>query len=78
MKKHLSIFILIGLLSACSDSIPEIPEVSDPHNIIVNGTKMKQLEFIKKYCVSQPAHQTCNKVRNAMVLDSTKGEVPQF
>jgi hypothetical protein len=66
---------MIGLLSACTD---DVPTVDDPHNIVISGQKVKQFEFLQTYCVENPANGTCLKVKNAMALDSAKGEVPRF
>ena len=44
--------LIIGLLSACSD---DVPTVDDPHNIVINGEKMKQTDFIKKYWANCPS-----------------------
>ena len=74
-KRLLTVFAMMVLLSACGDGVPA---VADPHNIVINGEKIHQIDFIKKYCVDKPGNQTCMKVRNAMVLDETKGEVPRF
>jgi len=66
---------IIVLLSACTD---DVPAVDDPHNIVVSGQKLKQFEFLQKYCVEKPNNGTCLKVKNAMALDSAKGDVPRF
>lgn len=76
MKKYFSLIAALTLtLSACSDSVPK---VDDPHNIVVDGNKMKAVAFLKKYCEGKTVHETCVKVQRAMVQDSTKGEVPRF
>jgi len=67
--------LIIGLLSACTD---DVPTVDDPHNIVINGEKMKQTDFIKKYCIDKPTNGTCLKVEHAISQDATKGEVPRF
>jgi hypothetical protein len=75
MKILFTLSLIIGLLSACTD---DVPAVDDPHNIVIGGQKLKQVEFLQKYCVEKPAHETCMKVKNAMSKDFTKGEVPRF
>ena len=66
---------IIGLLSACTD---DVPTVDDPHNIVINGEKIKQTDFIKKYCIDKPTNGTCLKVEHAISQDATKGEAPRF
>ena len=63
------------VLTACYQN--DVPSVEDPHNIMVDDKKITQQEFLKIYCVSKPANETCAKVRNAMSLDSTKGQMPK-
>jgi hypothetical protein len=70
-----AIFAAVFTLTACSQG--DVPSVEDPHNIVMDGKKITQQEFLQKYCVSNPANETCAKVRNAMSLDSTKGQMPK-
>ena len=76
------LFILVpfifGIMSACSKSVPDVPDVQDPHNIVVDGKKMLQKDFLEKYCVVKPTYPTCLKVNHAKIQDETKGEVPRF
>ena len=72
---NLAIFAVVFLLTACSQD--DVPRVEDPHNIMMDGKKITQQEFLKKYCVAKPANETCAKVSNAMSLDSTKGQMPK-
>lgn len=74
MGKNL-VVIAVVFLSACDQGVPK---VDDPHNVIVDGKKMTQSAFLHKYCVEQVADPTCSKVKHAMLLDFTKGEVPRF
>ena len=71
----LAVFLAFFILTACSQD--EVPSVEDPHHIMMDGNKITQQEFLKKYCVSKPENETCAKVRNAMSLDSTKGQMPK-
>lgn len=52
----------------------DVPAVSDPHNIVVEGQKMKQMEFLNKYCQGKVDNETCLKVNQAMRQDATKGD----
>ncbi|WP_333878393.1 hypothetical protein [Methylobacter sp.] len=66
------------LLTACSkDETPkdEVPKVEDPHNIVIDGQKMTQANFLQKYCVGKVNNENCAIVGNAMGMDATKGEV---
>jgi hypothetical protein len=56
------------LVIGCSDSVPN---VQDPHNIVVAGEPMTQQRFLEKYCAGKTQHETCNKVYRAMIADST-------
>lgn len=67
--------ILAIALSGCAD---KVPQVDDPHHIVVNGTPMKPMEFLAKYCEGKTDNETCVKVQRAMLQDSTKGAVPRF
>jgi hypothetical protein len=76
MNKYLSLIISVTvLLSACGDSVPN---VEDPHHIVVDGNAMKPMDFLKKYCEGKTTHATCIKVQRAMLKDSTQGVVPRF
>lgn len=71
------IALTAAALTACGDGVPE---VSDPHNIVVDGKKLSQVEFLEKYCDGKPENETCQRVRRAMIADSTKGKTapPRF
>ncbi|SOD39907.1 hypothetical protein [Nitrosovibrio sp. Nv4] len=43
----------------------EVPQVDDPHNIVVNGKEMSQAAFLDKYCIRKENHPTCSEVLNA-------------
>lgn len=77
MKKIIIITSLsIFFLTACkSDGVPNI---ENPHNIVVDGQKITQSDFLQKYCVGIRNNKTCEIVQNAMMMDATKGEVPRF
>ncbi len=64
---------LLGLavLAGCSDPVPK---VDDPRNIVVDGQAMTQMAFVQKYCADKADHETCLKVRRAMVADATKSK----
>ena len=74
MKKIIAI-IGVVCLSACDQGVPK---VEDPHNVVVDGKKMTQWEFLDKYCVEQVADPTCSRVRHAGRKDSLRGGVPRF
>jgi hypothetical protein len=42
-----------------------VPHVDDPDNIVVNGEKMSQTDFINKYCTGKEKDPTCSKVLDA-------------
>ena len=68
----------VFFLTACNDGVPAI---SDPHHIVVDGTKMTQDEFLVKYCATNPKavnNETCAKVRHAASIDSTNRGIPRF
>jgi PBP1b-binding outer membrane lipoprotein LpoB len=69
MKKILTVTLLTIFLAACSD---DVPKVEDPHNVIVDGQKMMQADFLQKYCVGTELNETCARVKNAMAMDSTR------
>ena len=77
-KTYIILPFILGMLSACSNSVPDVPDVADPHNIVMDGKKMIQKDFLEKYCIEKPTHPTCLKVKHAMSQDATKGEVPRF
>lgn len=61
-------------ISGCGDSVPE---VQDPHNPKVDGVAMSKTDFLAKYCDGK-VQETCQKVRNARSVDSTKSNPPRF
>lgn len=71
----ITFFIFTTFLVGCGDSVPK---VDDPHNIVINGEKMTQSDFLKKYCQVKRADETCIKVRQARQHDSTRGEIPDW
>jgi hypothetical protein len=76
MKKTFVLALFPSLiLAACGNGVPK---VSDPHNIVVDGQKMTQANFLQTYCVGKVGNETCDKVKNAMSRDATKGTVPRF
>ena len=62
-------------VSACSDGVPN---VEDPHNIVVNGIHMTQAEFLETYCTGKSNNETCGKVVIAKHKDSTRGVMPKW
>jgi hypothetical protein len=72
MRIKILAFAAICLVAGCSSK--SIPDVPDPHNIVVDGNKMTQQLFVEKYCADQTDNETCVKVRRAMVGDSTKSK----
>lgn len=80
MKKILTAILLTGFLAACSND--DVPNVEDPHNVVVDGQKITQADFLQKYCVGKELNETCTKVKNAMAMDSTQskspGGIPRF
>jgi hypothetical protein len=71
---HVGIFPLFVLM-ACSDGVPK---VSNYHDIVIDGKKTTQADFLQKYCVGKTKSETCDRVQNAMTKDATKGTVPRF
>lgn len=67
--------ISILALSACNDNVPT---VDDPNNIVVDGKKMKQAEFLDRYCAGKSDNETCMKVLKAKRYASTRGEMPKW
>ncbi len=77
MKLHLLIAVIPALLlAACGDD--GVPKVEDPHNIVVDGQKMTQTDFIKKYCSGKANNETCMRVLQAKQQDSTRGVMPKW
>jgi hypothetical protein len=68
MKSVISASVLVLLVVGCSDSVPN---VQDPHNIVIAGESITQQAFLEKYCAGKTQHETCNKVYRAMIADST-------
>jgi hypothetical protein len=75
MKKILLAASFLPLVLAGCDSA--VPNVQNPHNIVVNGEKMTQAAFLKKYCTGDGYGKTCMAVQQAMRSDATKGPVPK-
>lgn len=76
MKYRLYAALLGALvLTACGDNVPP---VEDPHNIVVDGKKMTQAEFLEKYCAGKGSNETCVNVLQAKQKDSTRGEMPKW
>lgn len=75
MKKvfYVATLLPVLFLSACGDGVPN---VVDPHNIVVNGQKMTQDAFIEKYCPGKETNETCNKVKLAARMDSARPGKP--
>jgi len=71
--------LLVGvsalILGACGNGVPN---VDDPHNVVVGGQKMKQGDFLAKYCEGKSSNDTCRKVYLAMHQDSTRGAMPKW
>ena len=62
-------------LTACGDNVPNI---EDPHRIVVDGKKLTQAEFLVQYCAGKANNETCLKVLHAKRIDSVGGEWPKF
>jgi hypothetical protein len=69
------LIITILLLTACSEGVPN---VDDPHKILINGENITQKNFLDKYCVEKSKNETCLKVQQAMIQDLGKGTIPRF
>ena len=71
--------LLVGvsalILGACGDGVPKI---DDPHNVVVDGQKMKQGDFLVKYCAGKSQNETCMKVLQAKHQDSITGVMPKW
>jgi len=75
MKKiYFAVCLPALLLTACGD---DVPNVDDPHHVTVDGKPMKQADFLQQHCVGKLANETCDRVKNAMSKDFTKGEMPK-
>lgn len=74
MRNRLAIFISVILLAACGE---KVPTVQDPHNIVIDGKKMTQAEFLKNYCLGKDRNETCLTVLQAKKEDSTRREMPK-
>ncbi|SEO19593.1 hypothetical protein SAMN05216404_11373 [Nitrosospira multiformis] len=55
-------FLPALMVAACGQ---EVPQVDDPHNIVVNGEEMSQADFLDKYCIGKESNPTCSKVLDA-------------
>lgn len=66
---------IVVTLYGCSNSVPEVP---DPDNIVVNGKKMTQAEFLEMYCLGQSRNETCIKVLIAKRKNHTRGPMPNW
>lgn len=75
MRKLSNLFATVLLVAACKQGVPE---VSDPHNVVVDGVKMTQAQFMERYCVEKIGDPTCIKVGHAMRQDSSIGGIPRF
>ena len=54
----------------------EVPNVGDPNNIIVNGEKMSQTDFLNKYCIEKEDDPICSEVLDAAtinIIDRVRG-----
>ena len=70
---------IIFTLTACSGLDADgVPAVDDPHNIVIKGEKIKQIDFINKYCIDKPYNGTCLKVQKAHHQDMAKGNIPRL
>lgn len=66
----------IGMLSAaCSKSAPT---VEDAQNIVIDGVKLSQGDYLEKYCRGLEDDPSCIKVRTAKLQSSTRGEMPKW
>jgi hypothetical protein len=60
-------------LVACGDD--GVPNVADPHAIVVDGKPMNQSDFIKNYCRDKISNKTCMAVRDAKSKDDGRRPV---
>jgi hypothetical protein len=76
MIRNLSLLSLLSalLLSGCGKPIPE---VKDPHRIVVDGKPMTARAFLERYCLGEVQHPTCVAVSRASVMDSTHAKMPK-
>lgn len=77
MKLHLKLIssvVMTLLLVACKN---DVPNVEDPHNIVIDNQKMTQAAFLEKYCASKSNDENCMKVLQAKQHDSTRGIMPK-
>jgi hypothetical protein len=62
---------LVSVLGGCADPVPN---VADPHNVVVNGQSMTQQAFLETFCPGKKDNETCLKVQQAMAQDSVRGK----
>ena len=74
MRTLSSVALLCVLLAGCGKPIPN---VDNPHRIVVDGKPMTALAFLDKYCQVQVEHPTCVAVGRAMMADATRGPMPK-
>jgi hypothetical protein len=74
--RNLSLLPLLSalLLSGCSKPIPE---VQDPHHIVVDGKPMTARAFLDRYCQGQVLHPSCVAVSRADAADATHAGLPK-
>lgn len=72
MRNPSLLLSLAVLLAACGEAIPE---VKDPHRIVVDGQPMSASAFLKRYCQGQVMHPSCVAVSRVLVADATRVEM---
>jgi hypothetical protein len=68
-----ALMAVAAALAGCSDPVPSVPDPV-PKQIAVDGETLTQQQFAEKYCADQTNHETCIKVRRAMVAGATRSD----
>ncbi len=79
LKLAMVFFAATALITGCnnnadSDGVPKI----DPNNIIVDGEKMTESDFIQKYCLGKRENKTCWEVLQVSRKKSRNGKMPNW
>ena len=66
---HLAVIVAALFLAACSDGVPH---VEDPYNPVdTDGNTIQGTAFLNKYCKGKSGNQSCQKVQNVAIIDTT-------
>lgn len=65
--KEIALIALTLAVVACAKK-DEVPAITDPNNIVVDGQKMEAKDFYEKYCKLHSSHDTCVAVEKVIKL----------